>query len=299
MVLRRTLIRAALSVLATAVLVALVAPSAASAARVRQASVNATIPGSNGYRIHVNSFRHRVFIDATLDRSGAVYSAKGTVTAKRLGADLGQFGHIDMTFEPRGPARERDLPPRCRGHYEVQRGVYRGTLSFQGEAGFTSAETEQLPGRVVTGNVRCDDRKPPDPDSVETVHGTNATFLDVANTRSSYGTYFSVHRKDGAKRAFFNASVSERLGRIDVSRYAHASAPKAAFSFNLRRFSATVQPPWPFAGQGRLGRGPGGVPSWSGDLSVTLPGAGTVSLTGPAFQAELIRGAIVTIRPPG
>jgi hypothetical protein len=56
---------------------------------------------------------------------------------------------------------------------------------------------------------------------------------------------------------------------------------------STRPDSATVAPPAPFSGDASFHWVPGMSAEWSGSLSVDLPGAGTVPLTGPPFKSEL------------
>jgi len=50
--------------------------------------------------------------------------------------------------------------------------------------------------------------------------------------------------------------------------------------------------PEPFAGHALYSSSPDSPPSWTGDLSVGLPGASKVPLTGPGFNAILCRGKV-------
>jgi hypothetical protein len=52
--------------------------------------------------------------------------------------------------------------------------------------------------------------------------------------------------------------------------------------------------PEPFAGNALYSHRPGSPSSWTGDLSVGLPGGNRVPLTGPGFSAVLCRGSLTS-----
>jgi hypothetical protein len=66
-----------------------------------------------------------------------------------------------------------------------------------------------------------------------------------------------------------------------------APAPAADFVFDTSRGSVEVTPPRPFTGSGVLQEAADGSTLWTGDLSVTLPGIGSVPLVGPTFTSRL------------
>ncbi len=58
------------------------------------------------------------------------------------------------------------------------------------------------------------------------------------------------------------------------------ASPLGAELFNVNVVASN-----PFSGTGAYSQAPGLTASWSGDLSVSLPGARDVPLTGPGFSA--------------
>jgi hypothetical protein len=70
-----------------------------------------------------------------------------------------------------------------------------------------------------------------------------------------------------------------------ILRFAAALGGSETFVFDESLTSATVRPPFPFTGSGSFLRNPDGSISWTGTLAVSLPGLGSVQLTGG--KAEL------------
>jgi hypothetical protein len=72
-----------------------------------------------------------------------------------------------------------------------------------------------------------------------------------------------------------------------------AGADPGSFIVDAALTSATVTPPWPFRGVGRLEQERPSVllespdPLWTGNLTVTFPGAPEVALIGPGIRARL------------
>jgi hypothetical protein len=87
----------------------------------------------------------------------------------------------------------------------------------------------------------------------------------------------------------FAASRIERRPNMRIFRFAFADAKEQAFVFDDALTGATVAPPQPFSGSASFLSGAGGGPSWTGPLSVDLPGAEGVALAGEDFAARLYR----------
>jgi hypothetical protein len=91
---------------------------------------------------------------------------------------------------------------------------------------------------------------------------------------------------------FAGAGVDEHRGRIAIRRRAVILGDQGTLLFSppgVKPERTTMVVPSPFSGMGVYLEGPGAPPSWTGSLSVRLPGEGPVRLTGPRFTAALCR----------
>jgi hypothetical protein len=282
----------------------LVLPVAAEARSETYATAMAPTP--NGSRLSILAYDDEVQLSIGNRTAQASYEVDGKAGIDHVAGDLAQFGRVHLTFHKRGRAEEHRIPPQCKGSFTEQPGVYRGTVTFAGDGDVPPVEVTKLEGVVNHYEIHCPQHEPrghrhghhhhhhrhhhghaapPAPPVVVPV------FLDASNTRGEYGTRFDANlfpTPDGKTLVVFDAAVSKRLGPVDAYYSADVRGDEEDFAFNLHHHTATVTPPPPFTGQAHFGEDPEGLPTWTGDLAVTLPALGTVALTGPQFQAELL-----------
>ena len=285
------------------VLSLLVVPQAALAAGTAPHTIHHTttylsgakLSAPDGSEVYVSGYHNHVVISTETENTSSTYVVRGSATSDRLAADLGQFGSVDLTFEPHGKPRHRNVPHTPRGcdvSETVRRGVLQGTFSFHPRFAETAIDATEINAKLVTYELSCD------PDQIagggRHHHPRNkAVILNASNSQGEYGTRFEAVRILGQTSVQFNVTESERVDGVDIYSSMLTRAPKAAFTYNLHRGSATVTPPAPFSGSAQLAPADNGVPTWTGDLAVTLPDYGPTPLTGPAFQAGLERGVVV------
>lgn len=87
----------------------------------------------------------------------------------------------------------------------------------------------------------------------------------------------------------FVAVRFERRPSMWVGRFAWAFGKDGTFICDSGLTRATVEPPPPFAGSAGFLRGVPG-PTWSGSLSVDLPGLGSTPLAGDGYTARFYWG---------
>ncbi len=226
------------------------------------------LSGSHGYTVSaVGNAGDAGTVAVTAARRGgaASYSRSGTATAKRMSVDLGRFGRVKVRFRPQRTVKR--APPRhCRGPKEkVVKGVFKGTIRFKGEGGYTRVNARRAHGAVnYPADWRCHFPKAPP-----------ATVLAAA----SGDTSFVATEPDGGSTASFSATRRERSGAVSIYRSLTASAPASAFTFDSSLATAHVDPPSPFAGEGTYSAASGRL---SGDLTAAFPGRAGVRLAGPA-----------------
>jgi hypothetical protein len=301
---RRRKARAALA-LCTAVAALCVAPSAASAAG---ASLNIltlgkdpragfTLEGRNGYTISVRGLPHRVFLSVTRGDADAIYIARGRTTRRRIEARFGDLGRVAVRFKPSRRVKRRQPPGRCRGRDRVTRfGVWVGRIEFVGEHAYTGVDALRARGSIRTfPRWRCP--RPPsakgfDPSSI--FRGLEWTQLSATNLQETVN--FGATRIDfpgmGAL-VLFSATASERRPSMQILRSASTVSRPRTFALARDLDSATVTPPAPFRGEAAFDRSDFRQspysPTWTGPLSVSLPGLPNLALTGPTFTARLLQ----------
>ncbi len=263
--------------------------------------------GSDGYLISVATEDHRtVTLTASNDDAAATYTAPGRASRAGIEADFGELGRISVRFTP-FDRRDLSIPPRrchtIRGHFD-------GVIRFLGEQEYTRAQTKTARGTVGSGRAPC----------VPPRHNARPSDLDLlakaADRGVAFASFAAVARVGGRTVSFFDAEINEinptgtvvpysadaraaieeSRGRIAIERVAAVSLEQTAVTSpsppGQLPVTATVHAPDPFQGTGSFLAVPGGEPTWTGDLSVPLPGAGLVPLTGPEFDAKLCAGRL-------
>ncbi len=258
------------------------------------------VRGSHGYRITVLGLGKEVSILAYKGGVSASYTVPGKITDERIKARFGNRGRVSLRLQPTEPLEEED-EAGCRGKAPTtQRGVFRGTIRFRGEEGFTEARATRARGFVFHTYRQVCKRRGSEP-SWPKLSEIPASSLSAVSNRGPRTPWFSAFKEEPAKpRNFFSsleeanytAASTEWRGRMAVYRSASVTAPPETFTVTppgTRPAAATVDPPPPFRGSATYERGPGGTALWSGDLRVELPGLGEVPLTDSSYRAKLCR----------
>jgi len=244
------------------------------------------LEGANGYEIEVRGGE-----GGGIPPGVSVSTQRGPISVSYevpvdpgagLHAVFGSLGTVAMQFERRKRSVTRQ-GKNCA--YIRETGVFRGEFSFAGEDGYTSAEATSAEGEILRlPNGLCGFRAArggfPDRFRVTQV---------VAHSRTANGfVQFGASRLGDEKQAEFAAELREVVGAMTISRRARAFNPAGfVLSPGKRSRRASVDPPAPFTGSARFADPAAGAPTWTGSLSITLPGAPEVALTGPGFAARL------------
>jgi hypothetical protein len=274
-----------------------------------------TLPASNGYRITVSAEKGagggQVELTAERGAESASYAVSGSVTAAGFSASFGQLGRVAVRFRPSARLRHRRLPHRCFPNrpplVSSQLGSFRGVIRFRGERGYTrlfahhasgalgdpASNVAKLPGCELRGSKSQHSRqdravtlqasvpRPPVSFQASRAFGRLAQLPSLGPTQAGDRDLFLALAFD-APHGFAGPN------KILIVRSAAALAPSAYFVFDSGLTQATVAPPAPFSGSATFQRNAGGSSStWTGDLAVSLPGLGTVSLTAPRARAQL------------
>jgi hypothetical protein len=226
-----------------------------------------------------------------------VYVTRGTVTPRRIAASFGKFGKVDVRFRPSGRVVQSDARKRCRGtdHFTSQLGVFVGGVRFSGEKNYVAFHSHRAKGRIRSplhlhcasfffrSRARWGARPVPQHPSF------TPTFLEAGHRHGVSSTELLTFR--ASKTTLFLAATEEGLGSMARIRYALATGPsKKVFALNYALTTASIEPPAPFHGKGTYRAAPDGTTSWTGSLSVSLPGAPRLPLAGELFKATLDSG---------
>jgi hypothetical protein len=269
-----------------------------------------TLRGSNGYRITVSSdLDVEPEVELTAERRGstAQYTAPAKMTGNTLRASFGRLGRIAVRFRPNGRERHVRVRKKCMKDrppvVSSRLGSFEGTIRFRGERGYTEVSARHAPGGIgdPLANTRkkmtCEFRE----SEAERQRELESVSLDGSPPHGRVAfTAFRLfgnllHRIWAGKptsrkgdRYLFLVLTSERVGRISIFRYAASVGGSKDFLFDDALTTAEVTPPPPFAGRGSFHRNADGSTSWTGTLSVPLPGLGRVRLTGGSSELATV-----------
>lgn len=247
---------------------------------------------ADGFQVGVSTFGSAVIFEVW--RGGeergtfAAYLARGVAAPERLQATFGHFGKVSMRFrESRN--RSRSSKKVCRFGRAVfkRRGVFVGNLRFEGEDGYISVRLHRAKGAIVTPAGRCRFRR--------SRGGGDSSFREFLSIFfHPEGALLAIARDgvdstsllalEGSRKSFFVASNEETRGKLAIIRAA-TLLRRSPLQVNTALTSASLSPPTPFHGTGRYRAEPDGTSTWSGNLSVNLPGAPRLPLTGAEFEA--------------
>ncbi len=270
-------------------------------AQAAPAEMKMSLPASHGYRMRiVGSPGGRVEVEAIKGASYANYAVPGHVSSDRIEANLGRLGRVSVRFHAAGERTGGSPPSGCAGAGRSihQVGTFSGTIRFRGEEGFTSVSATRAKGslsrRCATeaGASKAGASNPTRSELFETILVAAARTDRRLISVDSEG--FSDLLPNGEIRNPDNLVVShleEDRGRISIDRSAIVEAkPVEVTPLGATPVTASLTLPRPFGGTATYREEPGGPPSWTGDLTVDLPGASDVPLTGPSFASILCRG---------
>lgn len=273
------------------------------------------LPATNGYRVSVSTTsgerKHSpsVFISASKGTRYTVqYMARRlSTTGDTIKTKLPGVGRIAVRFNQLKVSREV-VADNCKGRDSVIRhGKFEGRIELHGEHGYTTVHSRKAPGKI-TQSFRqvCDQREPR---HAEAGNGNSFHLKTlVAGQEGRRALSFSVSRFDagpkfGGPLVFFYASSSIQRHGFFVFASASAEGKPATFltpdpAGVLE--NASVSPPAPFHGTAAFHLDSPTSASWTGTLSVELPGVGSVPLAGTGFWSALCEDTTCTkTLPPG
>ena len=303
------------AILAIALWATVGAAAAGAATEGGQAGFHASLGVHHGYRIRLSTRGRQVEVEIIKNRayqhSGqfvAIYSVRGHVSPHGLRANLGPFGKIDARFDE---TSRNGGEPQSFGacHYRTQlilRGHLRGTIRLRGEGGFVRFAAHSVRAHYARTfpEENCDEGA--------TEGGESSARATASRSEGFYKAIVVSYGHVGPRRTFFedesfydvggdgseskgegsslDAGFRERRGRVEVLEHAFFDA-HAGFDlaeFDRGHVRATLAPPAPFSGTATFTQeGKGATPTLTGPLTISLPGAPDIPLTGPHHLADL------------
>lgn len=277
-------------------------------------------PATNGYWLYLETLGHREVVLQLFDGDRqATYRTTGSVSRDRIEADFGALGRISVRFAgkrrpfPLIPGLDIPLPglklphPDCRGKKpEREVGIFRGTIAFRGEREFTHLRTHRARGEVrrtyrrVCKRDRGHDANDGRADKLP-FGGARLNFLVAIDHSGPWPVRFETigfdlgpefEEIESLLGTLAIASTHERGKGLRISRTAFSVGDKGSFLVDPSKanpVTATVALPQPIPGTAKYSKASGSPPTWVGSLKASLPGVGTVPLTGPGFSATLCR----------
>jgi hypothetical protein len=267
--------------------------------------LHASLPGHHGFSYTISApTHHRVRLVVAKRGALVTYTAKGRASSRRVHADFGPLGHLDFKIDVdrAGSPPFRAKHGRCTTKPPLLlAGKFRGSIRFEGEPGVRGLTTHR--GRVSVKRefkTVCKKRHRHRHHRRRRNKGNRKKIeadLLFAKSRSKgrkveFGLVnLSLQTNPPFSFAFLTGNVSERLGRVRISRSVFEIAEEVVELSKLGSDpeTATVRPPRPFRGAATYTARSRSTPTWTGNLRVHLPGAGTVPLAGRRFRAKLCR----------
>jgi hypothetical protein len=267
-----------------------------------------SVAADNGYTLVAERFDRRLTVELRRGDTLATYEtlAEGPANGERVAAAVPGLLDLDVRFHARGPADVSPKSPPCPSNVtRHRRGVFLGKIRFFGESDYTAAEASRAQGFLnhrVRSRCRRSSRKaaglsrqrrPSETVELGAEGGTLLRRLDFGAAKGPY-PLFAPLDYDNSGRRYFYAELFENGYEVDVNRKVEVKgADPGTFVVDAALTAATVRPPWPFRGAGHLEQErptffiESPDPLWTGDLTVSFPGAPAVPLIGPDLEASL------------
>ncbi len=250
------------------------------------------LAASNGYKTSGIFFdgtpheeRDELILFVARRHSSVVYFAPAVADESSVSAQLGSVGSVDLHFVPSGHPRREPTPCGTPKRIAVESGFFEGTVDLRGEEGYMRAHATHVSADArTTLSLICGGSG-----SEGSGGHSPGARLTISRTQGPTMTQFVARKNSPTRISRFEASVRERVGKLEIARVISSTAAPAAFQFDTTAKSAILDPGGLFAGEATYDgtRGPFG--RVHGDLAADFPGHSGVRLTGSGTRATMIR----------
>lgn len=240
------------------------------------------------YEVAVTANHRQVVLTVYRGLSLTSYVAKGHVSGHSIRAKFGDLGGMAVHFKSSGKTKRDSPPPGCKGKPSIKYlGTYVGRISFTGEHGYVDLSARRARGTwraAVKWN--CKRKRASEASKDDRLRRGVSAF---AVSTPGRGTFFAaLRREEEASFSSFLVGIREQRGSLRIERVGIAIGDPYDYDFNESHTVAIVDPPFPFNGTAAFNREIDGSASWTGTLSVLLPGTKKVPLTGSSFTPRLV-----------
>jgi len=247
--------------------------------------------------------RQRVQFTVDGPSSETEYTATGRVSSRHIKATFGALGRINVRLHLVPYPPDPPHKGRCKGHAPFyQEGSYSGTIKFaqQGQAPRVSAEGGHVYfTRYFRQVCKSKDLLPEPRAKNKLTRRIEAGFLTVSGKGEGRTVLLEafilrLRGNPARSRGGLTAVVNERNEDMRITKTTFVPLDTNSFTMGSRNAmtkTVNVDPPAPFVGHALYSSSSGSFPSWTGDLSVNLPGTGTVHLTGSGLSAVFCRSS--------
>lgn len=236
------------------------------------------------------------------------YSTRGRVSSKRIEADLGDLGRIDIDVRLRPRHSEAEpLQRNCKGPASIfVPGSFHGTIRFSGEGDIPPITVKR--GEI--GFLRRFKRVCKQPRRAPKRNQKKKEKEEKPKVKLEFGLFDASGKGDGRTVRFevfslgmarnpaeslgiYEVTAAERRPSLRIVRNTFGFFGPEEFRMSKRGkqpLTLRVKPSEPFSGKALYRRGRGEKATWTGNLSVELPGAEAIPLTGDNYDAVFCRG---------
>jgi len=251
-------------------------------------------------------------------QSAYAVRVKGDLLGKgRIRAVFPPLGKVSLRFKPNGKRKLHRSGYGCRGKQQMtEYGTFRGNVSLEGEDGYFDLSTRSGDGSLTrVPRALCrreaghhDEDVDPRWEYVASSFGffyspgdgSTALLWAAARAPRRTITVRVAHRESAPPGAEVDVQVLELRHGLAIGRsaYVQSNVPGTLTSSLPGEHPAwaTLKPASPFQGEGSFLENSSTSHSWTGDLTVSLPGM-DVPLTGPEFKTSLC--VVSPLKVPG
>lgn len=244
---------------------------------------------SGGYGSSVYGKGREVLLEVDGHHQLALYAVRGRVSARGMWARFGNLGRISVRFKPMAKV-QRVLPPKqCNGKPRfTQFGVFVGVIRFAGEERYVNVDADRIRGRIERwASWKC--HRAEVQQQYSALRAETMTQLEAQSQdgRLSFNVGWEPGYDERPESTALVAASGEEINHMKISRIARVVSNRDVFTFDEALTVASIGSAGPFDGTANFQRMAEGATVWEGSLSVNLPGAKNVSLTGPQFDVRL------------
>jgi hypothetical protein len=282
----------------------------APAAHAKPHALTFSLRDSDGYQVTVTGIGPTVglTVQRPKQKVETVYLVHGKVTKTSIQARFPGLGQVDVDFQP---PRSKQGRPSCNSVLHGEHGLFHGRIQFRGEGDYTSVDAHRAKGKALglgslrncTGGIARPHRHQLEAllKKLLGLGGPKAKQTRIlAEWKQPLGGVFFEATQVGRDHTKFFAVQQTTVGDLAILHVARAHGSAKRLASDPALSFAGVSPPAPFSGSGDLRHDSDGRKRWTGDLTVSFPGAPNVPLTGPDFKTVLSRswGPIPTVPAP-